>query len=235
MPDFVVLRQRISSISIPLIMLVSYFGAFSFGWQGVAAEISAREKLADSLKLTHHAMELKFLAADFNGWQTAYAFDVVRNTPGAVNDDSKIRAAFLKSATDFRDKLGDMPRGLLERNEVKDLDKAKRAFDEFMRVDEQVISAYRQGGSENKQAASQLVLGLEIDTFQEISNIISNLAASILERSDQASKEASLASSQSNGLFIGGALATLPLLFVCIMLVVRSFSEKPDNQSRTSR
>ncbi len=229
MTDFVVLRQRINSIGITLIMLVSYFGAFWFGWQGVSAEISARERLADALKLTHHAMELKFLAADFNGWQTAYAFDVVRNTPGAVEDNSKIRATFLKSATDFRDKLGDMPRELLAHNEVEDLDKAKRAFNEFMRVDEQVISAYRQGGIENEQVASQLVLGLEIDTFQEISKIISNLAASILKRSDQASKEASLASSQSNGLFIGGALATLPLLFVCIMLVVRSFSVKSNN------
>lgn len=232
MPDFVVLRQRISSVGIPLIMLASYFGAFLLAWQGIAAEISAREKLADALKLTHHAMELKFLAADFNGWQTAYAFDVVRNTPGAVEDDSKIRAAFLKSATHFRDKLGDMPRGLLARNEVAHLDKAKSAFEDFMRVDERVISAYRQGGTENEQAASQLVLDLEIDTFQEISNVISDLAASILKRSNQASEEASIASSQSSGLFLGGALATLPLLFVCILLVVRYFSEKPDNQSR---
>ena len=176
---------------------------------------------------------MKFLAADFKRagklhmpsmW---FAIHRVR-----WEDESKIRAAFLKSATDFRDKLGDIPRGLLARNEVLNLDKAQRAFEEFMRVDEQIISAYRQGGTENEQAASQLVLGLEIDTFQEISNIISNLAASILQRSDQASKEALTASSQSSGLFMGGALATLPLLFACILLVVRSFSEKPDNQSR---
>lgn len=232
MPDFALLRQRINSIGITLIMLASYFGAFTLAWHGIAAEISAREKLADALMLTHHAMELKFLAADFNGWQTAYAFDVVRDTPGAVEDDSKIRAAFLRSANDFREKLSDMPRGLLTSDEKSDLDKAKRAFEEFMRVDEQVIAAYRQGGAPNIQAATELVLGLEIDTFQEISNIISNLAASILKRSEQASKEASIASSESSGLFMGGALATLPLLFACILLVGRSFSDKPENHSR---
>ncbi|MGR9108445.1 MAG: hypothetical protein ACU843_16115 [Gammaproteobacteria bacterium] len=231
MASFPVTRNRINSLSITLIMLASYFGAFMLAWQGISAEIAAREKLSIALKLTHHAMELKFLAADFNGWQTAYAFDVFRNTPGAVNDESKIRAAFLRSASDFREKLRDTPLELLAENEKSDLAKAQRAFEDFMRIDEQVIAAYRKGGADKIQEANQLVLGLEIDTFQQISHTISELAASILERSREASREAALASSESSGLFVGGAIATLPLLFSCILFVTRSFSDKEKDQS----
>jgi methyl-accepting chemotaxis protein len=224
MSNIFVNRHRIQPLGIALVMVASYFGAFTLAWQGIAAEIAAREKLAIALKLTHHAMELKFLSADLNGWQTAYAFDIIRNNPGASDDHSHVRATFLKSANSFREKLRDMPSGLLAANEKRDLKKAKLAFEAFMRTDEKVIAAYRLGGAENLQEANQLVLGLEIDTFQKISNTISRLAESILERSAQASKEASIASSQSSGMFIGGAIATLPLLFSCIMFVGRSFS-----------
>ena len=226
MPNFPVIRLRLHSMGISLIMLVSFFGAFTLAWQGISAEISAREKLATALKLTHHAMELKFLAADFNGWQTAYAFDVTRNTPDATNDNSGTRGKFLASAKSFSDKLQDTPVELLTTEESTALKKARVAFEEFMRIDQQVIAAYRQGGAKNIQEANQLVLGREIDTFQEISNIISSLATSIMQRSDQASKDASKASSQSRWLFIGGGIATLPLLFSCMLLVMQSFSRQ---------
>ncbi|MGH8498253.1 MAG: hypothetical protein ACRERV_05525 [Methylococcales bacterium] len=232
MPNIPVLRHPMHSIGITLIMLASYFGAFMLAWQGISAEISAREKLAIAFKLTHHAMELKFLAADFNGWQTAYAFDIIRNNSGASDDNSETRGNFLRSANKFRKKLHDTPLELLTTNEIQDLKKASLAFDKFMRIDERVIAAYRLGGTDNIQEANQLVLGQEIDTFQEISNIISNLAESILERSDQSSTDASIASSQSRGLFIGGGMATLPLLFSCIMLVRRSFSLQAKDQSQ---
>jgi two-component system cell cycle sensor histidine kinase/response regulator CckA len=48
---------------------------------------------------------VKFRAADFNGWQTAYALDIVRAVPGAANDTSASRAKFLDAAARFDSEL----------------------------------------------------------------------------------------------------------------------------------
>ena len=50
-------------------------------------------------------MQLKFRGADFNGWQTAYAFDIIRGLKGATGDSASSRAAFLASAASFRREL----------------------------------------------------------------------------------------------------------------------------------
>ena len=47
-----------------------------------AASRDAAE-LAEAVTLTGDVGQLKYRAADFNGWQTAYALDVARKTPKA--------------------------------------------------------------------------------------------------------------------------------------------------------
>jgi methyl-accepting chemotaxis protein len=48
--------------------------------QGAAATTLSRQQ-----SLTRDVMQLKYLDADFNGWQTAYAFDIIRGLKGATS------------------------------------------------------------------------------------------------------------------------------------------------------
>lgn len=203
-------------------MLASFFAALVLAWQGIAAEVAAREDLEVALKLTHAAMDLKFLAADVNGWQTAYAFDVVRKVPAASEDSSPHRAKFLASAAAFRAKLDSLSSAWLTEAEAEEWKRASAAFDEFMRIDQDIIAAYRLGRAERQHEANELVLGREIENFETISAIISRLAQSIMDRSHRASDQASKTSATSRWLFVGGGLATLPLLISCLALVFRS-------------
>jgi methyl-accepting chemotaxis protein len=203
-------------------MLVSFFAALMLAWQGISTEIAAREDLEVALKLTHAAMDLKFLAADVNGWQTAYAFDVVRKVPDASEDSSPHRAKFLTSAAAFRARLDSLSSAWLTEGEAGEWKRASAAFDEFMRIDQEIIAAYRIGRAERQHEANELVLGREIENFENISAIITRLAQSIMDRSRRASEQASKASDRSRWLFVGGGLATLPLLIACLALVFRS-------------
>ena len=60
---------------------------------------AATARVGDAQSLTADAGTARFRTADFNGWQTAYAFDIARGTPAATSDDGASRKAFLASAT----------------------------------------------------------------------------------------------------------------------------------------
>jgi methyl-accepting chemotaxis protein len=64
----------------------------------------ASDELAGTQTETRLAMQVKFRAADFNGWQTAYAFDALRGIPGA-QDSGDNRKAFLASTAAFGQEL----------------------------------------------------------------------------------------------------------------------------------
>ncbi len=202
-------------------MVASFFGALTLAWQGITAEQAARERLIAALKLTREAMEVKFLAADFNGWQTAYAFDIIRGVSGATKDDAASRSKFLSSAAAFGAKLDAMNDERLTSAEKTDLTKSKESFQEFMRVDHEVIADYRRGDVQHVQHANELVLGREIEIFQGISQSITRLTESIVQRAAVASGKASAASSRSQWLFIGAGVATFLLAISSTLLLIR--------------
>src|ERR1039458_9899009 len=64
--------------------------------QGGSSQGSAATTLSSQLRLTRDVMQVKFRSADFNGWQTAYAFDIIRGLKGASGDHAASRGAFLE-------------------------------------------------------------------------------------------------------------------------------------------
>ena len=76
------------------------------GISGGSSQSSAGDQLSRSVRTTREATQVKFRGADFNGWQTAYAFDVIRGLPNAASDSSPSRKAFLASAAAFHQELG---------------------------------------------------------------------------------------------------------------------------------
>jgi methyl-accepting chemotaxis protein len=84
------------------------------GLSAMTRQQAAARTVAEHQDATRVAMQVKFRAADFNGWQTAYAFDVARDLPDAAADTASARAAFLAAAASLRSELAALRRPALD-------------------------------------------------------------------------------------------------------------------------
>ncbi|SNR43038.1 His Kinase A (phospho-acceptor) domain-containing protein [Actinoplanes regularis] len=134
----------------------------------------------EAQQLTQAAQQVKYRAADFNGWQTAYALDIVRAVPGATDDSSPSRAAFLDAAAKFENELATLD-ALAAPPEIKrTVDAIEGAFAEFMAVDQEALQLYRAGGAANTRVASDLVVNREVEIYVQIADgceVASDLSA----------------------------------------------------------
>ncbi len=196
------------------------------GIAGGSSQENAGNELDRNVGMTRDAMQVKFRGADFNGWQTAYAFDVIRGLPNAASDGSPSRKAFLASAAAFRKELGILSADRLSPAERAALNATRTAFEQFMATDNQVISLYRQGTPAAQKAANALVLGREITLFNEVSADVGKLVSLVGAQSATASRAAaSAASSARNTMIVIGLLAAL--LAVGLALVIARSIGRP--------
>jgi methyl-accepting chemotaxis protein len=218
MRNFSVGVRLISGFGLVLgaVLLLAVVGYLGFGTQAEAALES--QQSANLVKL---AQQVKYQAADWNGWQTGYAFDVVRGAPGAAGDAADSRKAFLGSTDALRAdiaRLRDAP-GLTEADRGG-VDKAVASIDTFMATDQRVIEAYREGTPTGQRAANDLVMGEEIRNYQAVTDALDPVVSHIVAHSAAAgtAARASAASGQRTMLVVGllvvclVALATLPLV-----------------------
>ena len=183
-------RDRIQAGISSILLVIFLITASTCGWLGWQAEIRQQNKWHEANRLTYLALETKFLAADFNGWQTAYAFDVARGISNATDDESFSRRHFLESAQSFSQELHLIQDHLQTDSEYERWEKAYAHYKNFMDVDQEVIDAYRDGDQQRIQHANELVLGREIDHFSHIIQSTEELIVIILNLSNQTLLEA---------------------------------------------
>jgi methyl-accepting chemotaxis protein len=170
----------------------------------------AAESLSTALARVDAAKQVKFRSADFNGWQTAYAFDILRGSGGATADIAPSRAAFLASMATFTKELDALDAMGLSADEQSALDAVRASFTKFGDVDKDVIAKYREGTRASTTAANDLVLGTEIQLFQQISDGLDKLVKSAQD--DAAAAEAAARSSASSTGNLATTLGVLALL-----------------------
>ena len=185
--------------------------------RATGAEARAARNLASSQQRTVATMQVKYRAADLNGWQTAYAFDVIRHAAGATSDHADSRSAFLASAHAMRRELLAVERRVdLSHAERARLATAQHAFNAFMQVDDDVIAAYRSGDAAR---GNSLVIGREIDLFTTMAAAIDHTVALV---SANAARDARSAESAKNSarrtILIISALALLASVFMLGLL-----------------
>ena len=204
-------RDRFQA-AISLVLLTIFFlASILFGWLGWQASLQQQHKWREANRLTYLGLETKFLAADFNGWQTAYAFDVIRGVPGATDDEAFSRRHFLDSSQNFALELEQIKNDLTQESELERWSHVYADFQHYMDVDQQVISAYRTGDAQEIQRASELVLGREIDLFTQISHSTEELIVLVLNLSNQTLKDAELSANGAYRLMLlcGGCILFL--------------------------
>jgi methyl-accepting chemotaxis protein len=177
--------------------------------------------LGAALARVEAAKQIKFRSADFNGWQTAYAFDIVRGAPGAAQDSASSRAAFLSSMASFSKELDALSSLDLSADERSALDGVRTAFGKFGDVDKDVIAKYREGTPAAIAAANDLVLGTEIQLFQQISDGVDKLVKNAQDQAVAAEAAAqSSASSTRNLATTVGILALLGAVALAALLTL---------------
>ena len=149
------------------------------------------------------ALQLKYDVTDFNGWQTAYGYD-----------NGASRPVFLASVKRFRADLARARRELARPQEQAYLDEVGRAFDEFMRLDDQAFAALQAG---NKARVKDIFLGPELTIFKRAAASAQRLAgyeAGRVSVEDKAFKDA-----RHDALRLLIAVSAIAGLLVVILLI----------------
>ncbi len=204
-------RDRFQAAVSIVLLIVFFVASIIFGWLGWQASLQQQTKWREANRLTYLGLETKFLAADFNGWQTAYAFDVIRGVSGATDDEAFSRRHFLDSSQNFALELEQIRSHLTQESELERWSHVHEDFQYYMDVDQQVISAYRTGDEQAIQRANELVLGREIDLFTQISHSTEELIALVLNLSNQTLKDAEVSANVTYRLMLlcGGCILFL--------------------------
>ncbi|RZU51132.1 PAS domain S-box-containing protein [Krasilnikovia cinnamomea] len=186
------------------------------------AQRRAERQVAESAALQRDALTAKFRAADFNGWQTAYAFDTIRGVPGAAADRGAQRSLFLASATAFRQDLARIATHPLSAAQKQQLAIAEDAFDHFMDLDAQILAGYRSGAPNRIAVANDLVAGEALDWFDRAAGAVSQLAELAQARVDADAAVAQRTSSRALTMMVVVGVACLLFAVALGVLATRT-------------
>jgi methyl-accepting chemotaxis protein len=198
--------------------------AVGVGVWGQNRAAAANRELAVATDQRKDAMTIKYRATDFNGWQTGYAFDVLRGVEGATLDTGAQRKSFLASAAAFRSDLATLQAAPLDAAGKAALADATEAFQQFMAVDGQIIAAYRQGTKAGRQSANGLVAGAEFQWMGKIVDAADRLVGTTSTKSVAAQQDAASAAAASRTLMLIAGLLSLILAAMLAVLVTRSIT-----------
>jgi methyl-accepting chemotaxis protein len=205
--DVSVGRKLYGSFGIVVALLLGVLAVGVWGGSSISSKTHSVAALGHALS---DAGQVKYQGADMNGWETAYAFDVVRGVKGAASDSGASRHAFLQSAAALRHAFAALSRDSLNAGERAQLRRAESDFARFMGTDNRVIGLYRKGTPAAANAATALVLGREITLYDALSKNVDRLDAQMVRRADAADSSASsTASLAQTVMLLAGLLAVL--------------------------
>ncbi len=194
------------------------------GVTSLADSRRATAALTEASALTRDALQAKFRTADFVGWQTGYAFDTLRGVPGATQDDVGQRKEFLASATAFTDDLDRVEAHDLDPGEQADLAAARAAFEEFLAVDQRMITAYRTGDPQRIAEANDLASGEALEAFGQITASVERVVASTGRSSEAEAAQAQVAAQHAERVVLAVGVTGLVLTVVIGVALTRSLT-----------
>ncbi|MFN0302367.1 MAG: diguanylate cyclase [Burkholderiales bacterium] len=201
------------------VILVAVCVALVSGGQAIYAERESRNRLTHALDLTRQVLELRYLAADLNSTQIAYALDIWRSSPAASKDDHPARNAFLAAAAAYRSKLNAIDSTRLTGDEQRQYLAAQRAYEQFMRLQDRNTAAYRGGAGPATQAPATTEFAPSLE-------LVGDLVERVTSRSDQTAVQAARASDRAGAWKIGFAFATALLAGLFGVMNVRAIMHR---------
>jgi methyl-accepting chemotaxis protein len=210
------------------IFAVALIGMVVLGYSAVNGQLNGQRTVSELTAMRSMAQTLQYDFADFNGWQTAYAFDVSRQGPAAASDTAASRKSFLDSVARTRQDLASLkPLAASRPQHDQDLlSGVSDGLDKFMRVDDQIVGLYRRGDRPSRLRADALVLGDEISIFSAAVKDL-NSFTDVLSKDQTATIKASEDSgSQTMWLNVGLGIVVL-LVVVGVSLYIAVSIRRP--------
>jgi methyl-accepting chemotaxis protein len=206
------------------ILLALVTGIVTVGLSAMSSQRRATATVQAYRTTTRLAMQVKFRSADFNGWQTAYAFDISRGVRNSTTDTAPGRSAFLASADAFRTELAALRSAPLTSSEAAGADAAANLFDQFMSMDQQVIAGFRAGDAASLRHAQKLVAVDEIAIFNQVAAAVDQLVTSIDKEATAAGAAADAASRRAATLMIAAGVAVVLMGVGLALLLIQSIT-----------
>ena len=164
------------------IFVVAVIGVVTLGYVTATSLVSTQKDLSRIAEIHSAAQQVQYDFANFNGWQTAYAFDVAREGPQAIIEAAPSRKAYLNTVAQARRDLAEL-RYLARSRPDSDqavLASVSSSLDEFVRIDDEIVGLYRAGDPASRDQADGLVAGREITIFissvRSLDGLTGNLA-----------------------------------------------------------
>ncbi|HET9658174.1 MAG TPA: EAL domain-containing protein [Kineosporiaceae bacterium] len=174
--------------------------------------VSSQERLSRLACMRSAAQEVQYDFADFNGWQTAYAFDFTHHGPAAITDSAPSRRAFLDAIAAARRDLAKL-RDVCGGRPVSDqalLASVSGGLDRFVETDDRIMRLYRAGDQASHGQADGLVMGQEIDVFNSTVDRLNGFEADLAR--EQAAGISSQTAEGTRIRWINGLLGGLVLV-----------------------
>ena len=223
------MSARLTSISARLYLLVAVavvgvvtlVGVF---YNALTNQITREHDQVTLSDIRSAAQTTQYDFADFNGWQTAYAFDVTLQGRRAAQDDASSRKAFRASAERTQSDLATLQRlsSNLADTDQQTITAAAQGFERFMEIDKQVIALYRQSDPAAKAKADKLVLEDEIKIFSDASENLNTAAVDIAKQQAASVAEAAASSSSALILTIVLGLIVLAVIVAAAFVIARA-------------
>jgi methyl-accepting chemotaxis protein len=217
------IRGRLIALGVvPLLLAAIVAGVAVLGF---GTSVDAATSAQASSDKAAAALAMKYQAADWNGWQTAYAFDINRGVPNAWADDADSRKAYLASETALVEQMA----ALAENPDLTDeqralLAEAKVHVDDFIAIDREIVSAYKSGTAEGKAKADDFIIVDEIENYNAAAAAFGQLAD--LTRAEAAAdvQAAADAAARSKSVMIVLVVVGIVLVGFGVWTVIRSIT-----------
>ena len=216
------IRVRLIALAVLPLALVAVVALVAV--LGFSSDTNATETVAASADVANDAQSLQYQAADYNGWQTAYAFDVLRGVKGAADDTADSRKAFLASGATLQKKLALLEANTLTADETALVKTAKDAIAAFDETDTQVIDGYRSGTPAGIDKANTLVLTTEITNYNNAAAAMQKLTDLSTAALKTAVSDASADAGHNKVVVLLVLLLGLVLVGVVVLAVIRSIT-----------
>jgi methyl-accepting chemotaxis protein len=174
------------------------------------------------MAMAQKAMEAKYQAADWNGWQTAYAFEAnldraSLDTPGGSH------ASFTAAAKSLDSSLTALSTAVgVTEQERTQIAAATKGFDRFMELDATIAASYGKGTPAGVRDANQLVLVDEITVYQSVATALTELSDGLVSRSEKSASSADDTAASAKRQLLSFAMLVLLVLAVCVPILVMS-------------
>lgn len=234
---------RNAGISARLNLLAGLFVAATvalivLGYSSIGGQTATQRRLVSLARTASAAQVVQYDFADFNGWQTAYSFDVTRDGRSAAADGASSRKAFLAAVERTRQDLATFDR-LAAGEPVIDhsaLGAVSQGLDKFMQLDDRIIGLYRSGSRTDRAVGDALVLKDEIAIYdaaaKNLASVVADLSAAQADAARMAAERGRSALWWNVGLGACGLLLVIGVSLLIAQSIRRPLSRLTHSADR---